>query len=41
MWKVGAIIVIVLLVDLCIIGICKALRRTTEECDKKDEKVDC
>jgi len=26
MWQVGAIIVVVLLVDLCVIGIYKALR---------------
>jgi hypothetical protein len=38
MWEVGAIIVIVLLVDLCVIGICKALRRTTEGCDKKTKR---
>ncbi len=36
MWEAGAIIAIVVVVDLCIIGIYKALRRTAKECDKKN-----
>ena len=41
MWEAGAIIAVVLVVDLCIIGIYKALRRTTKGCDKKDKKAKC
>ncbi len=29
MWEVGVIIAVVLVVDLCLIGVYKALRRTT------------
>jgi len=38
MWEAGAIIAIVLVVDLCIIGIYKALRRTTKGCDNKTKR---
>jgi hypothetical protein len=31
MWEVGAIIAVVLVVDLCVIGIYKALRGTTSK----------
>ena len=38
MWEVGAIIAVVLVVDLCIIGIYKVLRHTTKRCSKKIER---
>jgi hypothetical protein len=37
-WEAGAIIILVLAVDLCMIGIYKALRRTTKGCDKKTKR---
>jgi len=38
MWEVGAIIAVVLVVDLCIIGIYKALQYTTKGSDKKTKR---
>ncbi len=38
MWEVGVIIAAVLVVDLCIIGIYKALRHKTKACDRKTKR---
>ena len=41
MWEAVAIIAVVIVVDLCIIGIYKALRRKANRCNKKTKKENC